>query len=91
MYIFNSLPPLTEKILDRIHPSSQVDTTSDFVSDWISIDTWVNPQATRDQEKYWKSWQLYAATWTIEPFLQGCEQIDIIILVTAFAAWVWQD
>ena len=63
-----------------------MDTTRDVVSDWRVIDAWVTPQATRDQVKYWKASQRYAATWNINPFLQGCEQLDIIIFVMDFSA-----
>ena len=56
------------------------------MSTWQAIDTGVTTQATKYQEKYWKAWQRYAATWNIDPFLQGCDQIDIIIVVTYFAA-----
>ena len=60
------------------------------VCNWQEIDTGVPPQATRDQEKYWKAWQRYAATWNIDPFLQGYDQLYIIIVVTSFSARVWQ-
>ena len=61
---------------------------SDAMSDWQAIDNGFTPQANKDQEKYWKAWQRYAAIWNIEPFIQGCNQLDIIIFVTDFSAWV---
>ena len=63
-----------------------MDATSDVVSDCQIIYAGVTPQATKDQGKYWKAWQYFAATWNIDPFLQGCDQLDITIFVTAFAA-----
>ena len=65
-----------------------MEATSDVVSAWREIDSGVTPQATKDQEKYWKAWQFYAATWNIDSFLQGCDQFNIIIVVTDFAAGV---
>ena len=59
---------------------------SDVVSTWQAIDAGVTPQATKDQVKYWKAWKIYVTTWNIEPFLQGCDQLDIIIFVTDFSA-----
>ena len=90
-FIFSKpLPPTTWALLDRVHPSYQVDTASDAMSDWQVIDAGVAPQATKDQEKYWKAWQLYAAAWNIDPFLQDREHLDIIIIVTFFSARVRQ-
>ena len=60
--------------------------TSYVESAWQVIGTVVTPQATKDQEKYRKACQRYAATFNIDPFLQGCHQIDIIIVVTALSA-----
>ena len=60
------------------------------VSAWQAIDAGVTPQVTRDQKKYWKAWQIYAATCNIDPFLQGYEQLDIIIVATAFYAQIRQ-
>ena len=67
-----------------------MDATSDVVSAWQAIEYGVTPQATKDQEKYWKAWQHYATTCNSDPFLQGCDQLDIIIVVTAFVARIWQ-
>ena len=62
--------------------------TSDVVSAWKDIDTGVIPHNTKNQEKQWKAWQRYSTTWNIDPFLQGCDHIDIIIVVTYFSARV---
>ena len=64
-----------------------MDANSDVVSTWRFIITRVTPQATKDQEKYWKAWQSYAATWNIGHFLQDYEKIYIIIVITYFSAW----
>ena len=63
-----------------------MDASSDFMSDWQAIYARVTTQTTKDQEKYRKACQRYAATFNIDPFLQGCHQIDIIIVVTALSA-----
>ena len=55
------------------------------------IDAGVTPQATKDNVKHWKARQRYSATWNIDPFLQGCDQLDIIILVIDFSARVRQS
>ena len=41
-------------------------------------------------EKSWKAWKYYATTWNIEPFLQVCDQLDIIIVVVYVATQVQQ-
>ena len=61
---------------------------SDVVSIWRVIDAGVPPQANKDQEIYLKARQSYFYTWNIYPFLQGCDQINIIIVVTDFSAQV---
>ena len=58
----------------------------DVVSTWKLIKAGFTPQATKYQEKDWKAWQLYAATCNINPFLQDWEQLNIIIVFTAFSA-----
>ena len=65
-----------------------MDTTSDVLSVWWEIDAGFTAQATKDHEKYWKACQRYDATWNIDPFLQDCEKMDIIILVIDFSARV---
>ena len=56
------------------------------MSDCQVIDAGFTPQATKDQEKYLKAWQLYSATCNIDPFVQGCDQFYTIIVVTPFSA-----
>ena len=46
----NSLPPPTGALLDRVHPSSKMDATSDVMTNWQEIDTGVTPQANKDQK-----------------------------------------
>ena len=84
------LPPPTWEILDQVNPSYQVDATIYAVSAWKAIYDRVTPQVTKDQEKYYKAWQWYAATWNIDPILQDHEQINIITSVTDFSARVRQ-
>ena len=67
-----------------------MDTTSDVVSAWLAIDAGFNAQDTKYHEKYWKAWQCYSTTWNIDAFLQYCEQIYIIIVITAFTSQVQQ-
>ena len=74
--------------MDRVHVSNKVGTTSDVLSAWRAIDNGVTAQTAADREKYWKEWIRYAATWKIDPYLQNCDHLDIIIVVGAFAARV---
>ena len=67
-----------------------MDATSDVMSSWQSIYAGVTPHDTKYQEKYRKAWKLYAATWNIDPLLQDCEKLDIIIVITDFDARVRQ-
>ena len=62
-----SLPPPTGTLLNQIHPYYQVYAMSNIVSTWKAIATGVTHQDTKYQEKYWKAWQCYAATWNIYP------------------------
>ena len=60
---FKNHSPLTQgALLDQVHRSYQVYATGDVMSNWQVIDSRVNTQATKDQEKYWKAWQRYANT-----------------------------
>ena len=63
---------------------------SDVVSTWQEIGAQVTPWANKDQEKYWKACQRYSATWKIDPFLHGCDQLNIIIIVTDVSEGVRQ-
>ena len=56
-----------------------MDASSDFMSDWQAIYARVTTQTTKDQEKYWKAWQRYAAIWNIEPFLQDFEKLTSLL------------
>ena len=74
--------------MERVHQSHKVSTTSDVLFVWRAIDNGVTAQTATDREKYWKEWICYAATWKIDPYLQQCDQLDIIIVVGAFAGRV---
>ena len=80
--------PSTESLLDQIHPSQKADATGNVLSVWRVIDNRVTAQTATDREKYWNAWIHYAATWKIDPFLQQCNQLNIIIVISAFTARV---
>ena len=84
----------------KVTPPSHRDTpgpNSPFLPSWINKWCrvflarnwrWGKSSGYQVSGKYCKAWKRYASIWNIDPFLQGCDQIDIVIVVTASSEWV---